>query len=184
MEADVSTDLGIDAGIGTGVEIVAGAVAVPSSTTPSSIPSSTPSSPSPLARGRDDSRASGPAADPADEPISDRHAAVRIDVARPGRTVLLAGRLDVSTVADVRLALHDAVDRGSADLLVDLAGVEFVDASGLGVLVGTHRRAGRAGRRLVLRNVPDRVLRLLALTRLNRVLHVEELRPPPLVAAG
>jgi anti-anti-sigma factor len=118
------------------------------------------------------------------DPDREHAVAIRIDVARRGRTIVLVGRLDVSTVADVRLALHEAVDLGSADLLVDLSGVEFVDASGLGVLVGTHRRAGRAGRRLVLRNVPDRVLRLLALTRLNRVLHVEELSPPPLVATG
>jgi anti-sigma B factor antagonist len=109
---------------------------------------------------------------------------VQIDIARPGRTVILRGRLDVSTVADVRLALHDAVDTGAGDLLVDLGEVDVVDASGLGVLVGAHRRAGRAGRRLVLRNVPERILRLLALTRLNRVLHIEVVVPAPLAAAG
>ena len=109
---------------------------------------------------------------------------MEIDVARPGRTVILRGRLDVTTVADVRLALHAAVDSGTGDLLVDLGEVDVVDASGLGVLVGAHRRAGRAGRRLVLRNVPDRILRLLALTRLNRVLHVEVVVPAPLAATG
>lgn len=107
-----------------------------------------------------------------------------IDLARPGRVVVLTGRLDVTSVADVRMALHDAVDTGTGDLLVDLAGVQFIDASGLGVLVGAHRRAGRLGRRLVLRNVPDRVLRLLAMTRLNRVLHVEVVVPRSLAVAG
>lgn len=102
---------------------------------------------------------------------------MEIEIARPGRTVVLRGRLDVSTVADVRIALHAAVDTGSGDLLVDLGGVDVVDASGLGVLVGAHRRAGRVGRRVVLRNVPERILRLLALTRLNRVLHVEAVVP-------
>src|SRR5579883_541978 len=65
----------------------------------------------------------------------------------------LAGRLDVSTVADVRIALHEALDSGSGDLVVNLAQVEVGDATGLGVLVGAHRRAGRRGRRLVLRGV-------------------------------
>jgi anti-anti-sigma factor len=45
-----------------------------------------------------------------------------------------------------------------------------VDATGLGVLVGAHRKAGRAGRTLVLRDVPPPVGRLLFLTRLDRVL--------------
>ena len=43
----------------------------------------------------------------------------------------------------------------------------------LGVLIGTHRRALSADRRLVLRGVPPRIMRVLAVTRLNRVLHVE-----------
>ena len=103
-----------------------------------------------------------------------------IEIARPGRTIVLSGRLDVVTVADVRLALHEAVDTGTGDLLVDLGAVDAIDASGLGVLVGAHR----VGRRMVLRNVPDRVLRLLALTRLNRVLHIEAAGPAPLAATG
>ena len=107
-----------------------------------------------------------------------------IVITRPGQTITLNGRLDVSTVADVRIALHDAVDSGSGDLFVDLSAIEFIDASGLGVLVGAHRRAGRFGRRLVLRGVPDRVLRLLALTRLNRVLCIEVVVPAPLAATG
>jgi len=88
--------------------------------------------------------------------------------------VVLTGPLDVSTVPDVRAALHDAVDRGTGDLVVDLAAVELVDATGLGVLVGTHRRAQRASRRLVLRATPERIMRVLLVTRLNRVITVED----------
>ncbi|GAC1325109.1 MAG: hypothetical protein NVSMB13_07650 [Mycobacteriales bacterium] len=95
---------------------------------------------------------------------------MRIDHERPGRVVVLDGRLDVSTVADVRLALHDAVDGGTGELVIDLTRVELTDATGLGVLVGAHRRAGRAGRRVVLQNVPLPISRLLFRTRLDRVL--------------
>ena len=92
--------------------------------------------------------------------------------------VHVEGRLDVHTVADARRALQQAVDGGSGDLVIDLAGVEVADASGLGVLVGAHRRAGRAGRRVVLRDVPPQLTRLLAATRLNRILPVERLAVP------
>jgi anti-sigma B factor antagonist len=94
-------------------------------------------------------------------------------VVRPGCAIALSGRLGAATVADVRAALTEAVDTGVGDLLVDLRGVELVDATGLGVLVGTHRRADRAGRRLVLTTVPPRVERLLLATRLHRVLTVD-----------
>lgn len=93
---------------------------------------------------------------------------------KPGSWVTVSGRLDVSTVSDVRGVLHAAVDAGTGDLLLDLSGVDLVDATGLGVLVGTHRRAALAGRRLVLCDVPPRLSRLLRSTRLHRVLHQQQ----------
>lgn len=96
---------------------------------------------------------------------------VRVDVV--GRSVVLAGRLDVHSVADVRLVLHEVLDRGSGELVLDLREMEVGDATGLGLLVGLHRRADRAGRRLVLREVSPRLERLLLLTRLHRIMHVE-----------
>ncbi|MER6830515.1 STAS domain-containing protein [Streptosporangium sp. NPDC000563] len=89
------------------------------------------------------------------------------------QVVGVGNRLDVGTVARVRPRLHEAVDSGRGDLIVDLSGLEMIDATGLGVLVGTHRRAVSAERRLILRRVPPRVMRVLAVTRLNRVLTVE-----------
>lgn len=87
-----------------------------------------------------------------------------------GTLVALSGRLDVHVAADVRNELAAAVDRGSGELVVVLADLEAVDATGLGVLVGAHRRAQRAGRTLVLEDVPAAVGRLLLITRLDRVL--------------
>ncbi len=92
----------------------------------------------------------------------------------PGQVVHVAGRLDVHTVPDVRAALHAAVDAGSGDLVVHVEDVVVADATGLGVFVGAHRRAQRTGRRLVLRSVPLPALRLLRVTRLHRVLQVED----------
>lgn len=91
---------------------------------------------------------------------------------RPGSLLALSGRLDVVVAADVRLALADAVDRGEGDLVLDLADLAGVDATGLGVLVGAHRRCGRAGRTLVLRDVQPQVARLLFVSRLDRVLRI------------
>jgi anti-anti-sigma factor len=100
-----------------------------------------------------------------------------VRVVRPGAYVALAGRLHAPTVPDVRAALQSAIDEGAGDLVIDLAGVELLDATGLGVLVGAHRRAERAGRRLVLRRVPPRLDRLLLATRLHRVLVVDRQIP-------
>ncbi|GAA2889989.1 STAS domain-containing protein [Nonomuraea rubra] len=93
---------------------------------------------------------------------------------KPGAQVVRIGnRLDAGTSAGVRERLHKALDSGEGDLILDLSKLEMIDATGLGVLVGAHRRALSVERRLVLRGVPPRIMRILAVTRLNRVLHVE-----------
>jgi anti-anti-sigma factor len=98
---------------------------------------------------------------------------VSISIDDPGSLLSVEGRLAAATVADLRAALVTAADSGTGDLVLDLGGVEIIDASGLGVLVGGHRLAERRQRRLVLRNVPERIDRLLTATRLNRILAVE-----------
>lgn len=100
----------------------------------------------------------------------------------PGSQVLrLGARVDATTVAELRRVLHAAIADGNGDLVVDLADVALVDAAGLGMLVAAHRRASDSGRRLVLRSVPASVSRVLAMTRLHRVLNVE--RAPALAEA-
>jgi anti-anti-sigma factor len=81
--------------------------------------------------------------------------------------------LAVRTAADARSALHSAVDGGRGDLVLDLTELDSWDATGLGVIMGAHRRAGRRDRRLVLRGVPPQMQRLLVATRLHRILVIE-----------
>jgi anti-anti-sigma factor len=83
--------------------------------------------------------------------------------------ITLPARMDVATSADVRRLLHEAVDHCVGDLRLDTADVDVIDAAGLGVLVGARRRADVLGVRVVLVNVPPRLHRLLAVTRLSRL---------------
>lgn len=104
--------------------------------------------------------------------------AVTVSDDRPVQVVVLDGRLDGQTVAAVREVLHAAVDAGSGDLVVDLSGVDLMDATGLGVLLGTRRRAVRAGRSMVLRGTRPRLRRLLRATRMDRILPTEPVGAP------
>jgi anti-anti-sigma factor len=91
-----------------------------------------------------------------------------------GPVFTVHGSLDVTTAADLRAELTALLAGSSrADLIVELSGVEQFDMVGLGLLVGVHRQAQRRGRRLVLSDVPPRVMRLLVATRLHRVLAIQ-----------
>jgi anti-anti-sigma factor len=87
--------------------------------------------------------------------------------------VHLSGILDVRSVGDVRQTLNELIDTSDGDVFVDLEEVDAVDATGLGLLVATHRRTQSLGRQLVLWHPMPSVVRILAVTRLHRILHVE-----------
>jgi anti-anti-sigma factor len=103
--------------------------------------------------------------------------------ARPQENVVrLTGLLDVRSVRDVRQELNELIDSSDGDIIVDLEAVEAVDATGLGMLVAIHRRTEQLGRQLVLRHPIPKVIRILAVTRLHRILHVDRTNPLPISA--
>jgi anti-sigma B factor antagonist len=84
----------------------------------------------------------------------------------------LRGSLDLATAPTVRAALTEAIEKGSNDLVVDLTRLEFLDSTGLGVLIGAHRRATENGgsMRLIVSDGP--ISRLLNITGLVGVFAV------------
>ena len=58
-----------------------------------------------------------------------------------GRTVVeVSGEIDVYTAPKLRESLLNLVDSGNYQLIIDMEGVEFLDSTGLGVLVGGLKR--------------------------------------------
>ena len=107
---------------------------------------------------------------------------VRVVTTARGQEVFLEGRFDVRSAADLRLELHAVIAGGDGDLFLHLGDVEIGDATGLGVLLESHRRARREGRRLVLVGITPRTARLLRGARLHRVIPVDAGPTPPLSA--
>ena len=95
-----------------------------------------------------------------------------IDHPVPGREIIIDGPVSARTSDRVRTALHTALTGGDGDLVVHLANAQVWDAAGLGVVVGAHHRAERRRRRLVVADASPRLCRLLAGTRLDRVMNV------------
>jgi anti-anti-sigma factor len=75
--------------------------------------------------------------------------------------VSVRGDVDMATAPRLRQVLIDAT---TLAVVVDLSAVTFMDASGLGVLVGAARSARNEGRDLVLRDPSSSALRVLQVT--------------------
>jgi anti-anti-sigma factor len=89
------------------------------------------------------------------------------------RTLVLHGHFDVRSTGIVREALYDRMGSTTGDLVVDLADVEAIDATALRVLAVASRLMEREGRALILRGCSPALRRVLALTRLRRLVTVE-----------
>ena len=108
-------------------------------------------------------------------------AAIRVE-AEDGDVVVVsvAGELDLVTAPDLNDALATAA--GSRGLVVDLREVEFIDSSGLAVLVNLNRTAARSGTTLAFVSAASRVQSTFAITGLSSVLPFHDDRDAALEA--
>lgn len=86
--------------------------------------------------------------------------------------VRLRGQLDVATAPQFRQAMVAAQFGGSTRVVIDLAGVEFLDSMGLGIIVGAIKRARAHDGELVLAGPTDRIRHVLELSRVADIVPV------------
>lgn len=88
-----------------------------------------------------------------------------------GRAVVeVIGDIDVYTSAKLRLALDGLCAPGRYRVVVEMSQLDFLDSTGLGILVGAMKRARDGGGALALAGASERVLRVLRITGLVRVM--------------
>ena len=92
----------------------------------------------------------------------------------PSAAVVLHGEMDIATCPAIRRFLMAAISGGDVHLAVDVSGVAFIDASGIGVLVAAANRARQAGGGLSLLAPSPQVRRLLDVLHLDAVLPIAE----------
>ncbi|MEV4758223.1 STAS domain-containing protein [Micromonospora sp. NPDC049559] len=85
-------------------------------------------------------------------------------------TVLeVGGEVDVYTAPRLRERLVELVDGGARKVVVDLGRVDFLDSTGLGVLVGALKRLRAAGGGLDLVCDKEPLLKIFRITALDQV---------------
>ena len=90
-------------------------------------------------------------------------------------TVLeVGGEVDVYTAPRLRERLVELVDSGARNVIVDLGGVEFLDSTGLGVLVGAMKRLRVANGRFGLVCSKEPLLKIFRITGLAKVFVIHD----------
>lgn len=88
--------------------------------------------------------------------------------------VVVGGEIDVYTAPKLREQLIDLVSSGQYHLVVDMEGVEFLDSTGLGVLVGGLKRVRSHDGELVLVCTKSRILKVFEITGLTKVFSIHD----------
>ncbi len=79
------------------------------------------------------------------------------------------------SVPELRQEIDGVIRQGCRDVVLDLAELEDLDAGGLGALMASHTALVRQGGRLTLTRVPERIRRLLRISKLSPILARESL---------
>lgn len=99
---------------------------------------------------------------------------LRLDVSeRDGWSVLqVGGEIDVATAPRLREHLIKLVNEQRFMIVVDLGGVDFIDSTGLGVLIGALKRVRTHDGNLVLVCTEPRIVKVFEITGLNQVFQI------------
>jgi anti-sigma B factor antagonist len=84
----------------------------------------------------------------------------------------LSGELDLRNVPEVRQAIRGLIDEGFVNILINLSELEFIDSSGLGVLVGGLARVREKQGEIKIACSNRRILRVFEMTRLTQLFDI------------
>ena len=88
--------------------------------------------------------------------------------------ITLSGDLDVSTAPSVEERLIELEDGGAERVILDLRGLDFIDSTGLSLLINADRRGRQAGRRVTIVSGTGAPRRILETTGLQGRLDIVE----------
>lgn len=88
--------------------------------------------------------------------------------------VTVAGEIDLFTQPQVQTALDECLDGGSRSIVMDYLAVEFIDSTGVAMLIKTRNRLIREQRPFAIACATPRVRRVFQLTGLSAALVIAD----------
>jgi anti-anti-sigma factor len=98
--------------------------------------------------------------------------------------LVVEGEIDIATSSRLIAALNEAVTEAMHSLVVDLSAVDFMDSTGLALLLGAYRRMRRRGLGFAVVCPGGPVRRVFEVTDMVKTLRVEPTRAEALQAAA
>ena len=89
-------------------------------------------------------------------------------------TIRLSGEIDHHSAQSLRAAADELIYlHRPLSLVLDLSGIEFMDSSGLGFIMGRYALLKKLGGEIVLLDPNERVEKIISLAGLERIISIE-----------
>ena len=87
-------------------------------------------------------------------------------------TIFLDGEIDMDKTDEVKEAIFPVIDSGK-NVSLNLSNVQYMDSSGISVLIESHQKALEKGTKLVIKDVSKSVLKVIMMAKLEQILNLE-----------
>ena len=87
-------------------------------------------------------------------------------------TIFLDGEIDMDKTEEVKEVVFPHVDAGK-EVHLNLSNVQYMDSSGISVLIESHQKAAEKGTKLVVKDVSKSVLKVIMMSKLEQILNLE-----------
>ena len=87
--------------------------------------------------------------------------------------VSLAGELDVSTADELKKSIHKLVDEKNIDMKLNLENLDYIDSTGLGVMIGILKRLKIENKEVYIEKPKNNVRKIFNITGLDKVFKME-----------
>lgn len=96
-----------------------------------------------------------------------------MDIENDFWNISLQGELDVSTADKLKEHLHSLADKKIIDMKINLTNLEYIDSTGLGVMIGILKRLKISDKEIYIINPKSNVKKIFTITGLDKIFKVE-----------
>ena len=95
-----------------------------------------------------------------------------LDIGIKARVIKLSGEMDAAAAASVQTEIDKLIQEGCAGLTLDMSEVNYIDSSGIRVLLGTYKKLAKQSGKMNLLKPSEPVIMILELADLTDILRI------------
>lgn len=87
--------------------------------------------------------------------------------------IYLSGEVDIYTSQSLKERLYSIIESNKTDLIIDCKELNYIDSTGLGIFVGSLKKAKQYEKKIYISNLKDNIKKLFVITGLDKIFIIE-----------